>query len=61
MASINKNISYKEAAKDSTVICNRCNNGYPISNQFKESCPEGWTLDKNPCKDIDKAPNNEKL
>ena len=41
------------------VICNRCENGYPVSNQFVGSCPKGWTTDKNPCKDTDKTPNNK--
>ena len=33
------------------VICNSCQNGYPIGNIFDNECPQGWTTDKDPCKD----------
>ena len=33
------------------VICNSCQNGYPIGNIFYNECPQGWTTDKDPCKD----------
>jgi len=33
------------------IVCNDCNNGYPVSNQFPgPTCPPGWTSDKDPCK-----------
>lgn len=33
-----------------TVICNNCNKGYGVSNMFPGTvCPQGWTLDKDPC------------
>jgi len=43
------------------TICNSCENGYPVGNIFSpynedgslrlSICPEGWTTDKDPCKD----------
>jgi hypothetical protein len=34
-----------------TVICNKCEGGYGVGNMFPGTvCPEGWTLDKDPCK-----------
>jgi hypothetical protein len=44
------------------LVCNRCNGGYPVSNMFgvaigKEyTCPEGWTMEKDPCKKNDDTP-----
>jgi hypothetical protein len=33
-----------------TVICNKCENGFGVANMFPGTvCPEGWTLDKDPC------------
>jgi|TARA_B100001094_G_scaffold308747_1_gene341715 hypothetical protein len=33
-----------------TVICNKCDKGYGVSNMFPGTvCPQGWTLDKDPC------------
>ena len=33
------------------VVCDTCDNGYPISNIFKNECKEPWvpTSDINPC------------
>ena len=40
------------------IICNKCENGYPISNKFLlNSCPEGWTSEKNPCSNKTNSPN----
>jgi len=33
-----------------TVICNKCDKGFGVSNMFPGTvCPQGWTLDKDPC------------
>ena len=35
---------------NNTIICNKCQNGYAVGNQFTGStCPIGWTTDKDPC------------
>ena len=32
------------------IVCNKCQNGFPVSNQFPgPTCPKGWTSDKDPC------------
>ena len=32
------------------IVCNKCENGFPVSNQFPgPTCPQGYTSDKDPC------------
>jgi len=33
------------------IVCHTCDNGYPISNLFLNSCPEEWSVEDNdnPC------------
>lgn len=36
-----------------TVICNKCENGFGVANMFPGTvCPQGWTLDKEPCNTV---------
>ena len=42
-----------KAEDDGRVSCQKCEGGYPISNLFKDKCPEGWveSSDSNPCEE----------
>tara|TARA_Y100000356_G_C11260440_1_gene293114 strand:+ start:3950 stop:5023 length:1074 start_codon:yes stop_codon:yes gene_type:complete len=44
-------------------ICYKCNNGFPVSQIFTgvHDCPEGWTEDRNPCRDEPTSPTNPNL
>jgi hypothetical protein len=37
------------------VTCYKCQNGFPVANQFLGECPKGWTEDSNPCREIDNS------
>ena len=45
--------------QDKEIICNKCQNGYPVSQKFNGSCPNGWTSSKDPCKDTKSDPVQE--
>ena len=49
-----------KAADDGRITCQKCEGGMPISNLFKDKCPEGWVpaSDTDPCDGAD--PNAEK-
>tara|TARA_R100001463_G_scaffold37357_2_gene80240 strand:+ start:3317 stop:6436 length:3120 start_codon:yes stop_codon:yes gene_type:complete len=55
-----ENIENK-ASDDDRVTCQKCEGGAPISNLFKDACPEGWVIasDTNPCEGGDPIKDKE--
>ena len=51
------NGNVQQAPSIASIVCNKCNDGAPVSNMFDVKwrfdkqyvCPEGWTMDKDPC------------